>query len=111
MKRILAAAAALSLVAAGSAPAVADHGRDGKGKAHKHAAKAHAKAVKRAQKAWRKGQHLPVAHRHHYVDPAVYGLPVARAGYRWVLVEDDAYLVRSDNGLIRDLVLNVLLGR
>ena len=81
MKRLLASAVALSLLAAG-APAVADHGRDGKqaAKAHKHAAKAHHKAMKRAEKAWRKGQYMPSAHRGHYMsDPYAYDLRAAGA--------------------------------
>ena len=112
MKRLLAAAAALGLLAAG-APASADHRHEGKAaaKPHKHA-KAQRKAVHRAQQAWRKGQRLPAAHRDHLIgDPSAYGLRQAPAGYRWVLMEDDAYLVRRDDGLIADLVLNILRGR
>ena len=112
MKRLLSAAAALSLLAAG-APANADHKHERKAaaKAHKHADKAHAKAARRAEKAWRKGQHLPAAHRHHYLADRDYGLRAAPAGHRWVLVENDAYLVRTTDGLIAELVLDVLRGR
>ena len=110
MKRLLSAAVALSLLGAG-APALADHGRGDKhhAKAYKKAEKAHRKAVKRAEKAWRKGQYLPVEHRHHYIDDiSPYGLRQAPPGYRWVLVEDDAYLVQRENGLISDIIWSVI---
>ena len=110
MKRLLASAAALSLLAAG-VPAAADHGHNGKAaaKAHKKAVKAHRKAVKEAQKAWRKGQYMPAEHRHHYIaDISPYGLQPPPPGYRWVLVEDDAYLVQRENGLIRDIIWSVV---
>ena len=113
MKRILSAAIALSLLGAG-APALADHGRGDKqhAKAHKKAVKAHSKAVKAQQKAWRKGQYIPAEHRHHYLsEPYGYGLPAPPPGYRWVLVEDDAYMVRQSDGFVSDLVMNLLLGR
>ena len=80
-------------------------------KAHKHADKAHAKAQRRAEKAWRKGQHLPAAYRAGHLADRAYGLRAAPPGYQWVLVENDAYLVRSTDGLIAELVLDVLLGR
>ena len=111
MKRLLAAAAALSLVAGGAAPALADHGHNGKAaaKAHKKAMKHHRKAMKEQAKAWRRGQHLPSSYYDGYIDdPRVYGLNQAPPGYRWVLVEDDAYLVQRENGLIQEIIWSVL---
>ena len=114
MKRILVAATALSLLAAG-APALADHGRHDKhhAKAHQKAmkaqAKAHRKAMREEAKAWRKGQRLPASYYDGYIDdPNRYGLRQAPPGYRWVLVEDDAYLVQRENGLINDIIWSVL---
>ena len=110
MKRILSAAIALSLLGAG-APALADHGRGDKhhAKAHKKAMKHHRKAMKEQAKAWRRGQHLPSSYYDGYIDdPRVYGLNQAPPGYRWVLVEDDAYLVQRENGLIQEIIWSVL---
>ena len=36
------------------------------------------------------------------IDHARYRLPIPPVGYRWVRVENDAYLVQSASGQIRD---------
>jgi Ni/Co efflux regulator RcnB len=64
------------------------------------------------KKMWRKGERLPSSYytstRYYIVEPARYRLAPPPAGYRWVLVDGDAYLVRRDNGLVADLVANAV---
>ena len=136
MKRVLAAAAALSLLGAG-APALADGGKGWKEwekdrrearkewekdrrearkewekdrrEAWKEQAKSEREHRKEQRRAWREGQHMQARYYDRYIDdPRVYGLRQAPPGYRWVLVEDDAYMVRRDNGLIADIISSVL---
>jgi Ni/Co efflux regulator RcnB len=65
-----------------------------------------------AKKYYGVGERLPVTYvreRDHYViDPPRYGLRYAPAGYRWVAVGDDAYLVRTRTGVITDVVRAIL---
>jgi len=64
-----------------------------------------------AKKMWRQGEHIPriyYSETRYYVDPVRYRLRPPPPGYRWVLVEDDAYLVRRDNGLVADIVGNAI---
>lgn len=65
-----------------------------------------------AKKMWRSGERIPRAYyterTYYIVDPARYQLRAPPPGYRWVLVEDDAYLVRRDTGLVADVVANVV---
>jgi len=104
-KAILIAAAALALGSAGGALADPPHG---KGHPPGLAKKAHGMPPGQAKKMWREGQRLPRTYyaepRYYIADPVRYDLRPAPAGYRWVLVEEHAYLVRRDNGLIADVV-------
>ena len=58
------------------------------------------------------GQQLPPAYvrdtRYYVMEPARYRLPYPTAGYRWVIVDGDAYLVRSKTGIVRDVVRAIL---
>ena len=126
MKRLLSAALALSLLGAG-APAFADPKHGKWDKDHREARKewekdrreawkdyekdrrkAHKQALKEERR-WREGQYMQASYYDRYInDPRAYGLRQAPPGYRWVLVEDDAYMVRRDNGLIADIISSVL---
>jgi Ni/Co efflux regulator RcnB len=61
-----------------------------------------------AKKYYGVGQALPSAYvrdtRYYVAEPARYRLPYPAAGYRWVIVDGDAYLVRSRTGVVRDVV-------
>lgn len=62
-----------------------------------------------AKKMWRKGEYLPV----HYRDVRVreyrhYDLREPPRGYRWVHVDEDAYLVEIASGLIAEVLVNAL---
>lgn len=67
-----------------------------------------------AKKMWKKGERLPSSYytstRYIIVEPARYRLSPPPVGYRWVLVDGDAYLVRRDNGLVAELVAGVVAG-
>lgn len=129
MKMSIAALAAVALALGGS-PALAGHGE---GKGHdKHegkfrgddgyqrdddgppglAKKPYGLPPGQAKKMWRRGAYIPRAYyaepRYVVVEPVRYRLRPPPPGYRWVLVEDDAYLVRRDNGLIADIVGNAV---
>lgn len=112
----------VSLASLAAAPALADpgqgHGHD-KDKGHGGyggppglANKPHGMPPGQAKKMWRKGQRMPVSYytRHEYyvVEPARYHLRYPPPGYRWVLVDGDAYLVRTQSGLIADVIVNLL---
>src|SRR5687767_250042 len=64
------------------------------------------------KKMWRKGERLPSSYysstRYIIEEPARYRLAPPPRGFRWVLVDGDAYLVRSDNGLVAELVAGVV---
>ena len=74
--------------------------------------KPHGMPPGQAKKMWRKGERLPSAYyaapRYYIAEPARYRLSPPPPGYRWVLVERDAYLVRRDNGLVADLVADAV---
>jgi len=65
-----------------------------------------------AKKYYGVGQQLPPAYvrdtRYYVAEPARYRLPYPAAGYRWVIVDGDAYLVRSKTGVVRDVVRAIL---
>jgi Ni/Co efflux regulator RcnB len=108
-----------SLASLAVGPALADpghgHGHD-KGKGHGGppglADKPYGMPPGQAKKMWRKGERMPVTYytRHEYyvVEPARYHLRYPPRGYRWVLVDGDAYLVRTEGGLIADVIVNLL---
>ena len=65
-----------------------------------------------AKKMWQSGQRLPGQYyqqsQYSLSNPAQYSLSPAPAGYKWVLVGNDAYLVRDNNsGLISQVVANI----
>lgn len=63
-----------------------------------------------AKKIWGKGQHLPPEYRRVQLsDWDRYDLAPAPAGYSWVRVERDAYLVEVASGLIAQAMIGVLL--
>jgi Ni/Co efflux regulator RcnB len=99
-------------------PAMADPGH---GKGHdKHgdggppglAKKPYGLPPGQAKKMWRQGERIPRVYysepQYVVVRPDRYRLRPAPVGYRWVLVEDDAYLVRRDSGLIADIVADAV---
>ena len=120
MKRLLISLAAVSVAFAPAAFADPGHG---KAKGHdKHdfdggppglAKKPYGLPPGQAKKAWRRGQYLPrsyyVETRYIVVEPQRYRLPPPPVGYRWVGVDGDAYLVRTSNGLIADVVANAVV--
>jgi Ni/Co efflux regulator RcnB len=65
-----------------------------------------------AKKYYGVGERMPVSYvrepRYYVEEPRAYGLPHAPVGYRWILVDRDAYLVRSRSGVIRDVIRAVL---
>ena len=76
------------------------------------AKKPHAMPPGQAKKMWRRGERIPAAYytssRYYVAEPARYRLSAPPPGYRWVLVDDDAYLVRRDNGLVANMVANAV---
>ena len=65
-----------------------------------------------AKKLWLRGERIPQSYytQPQYViaQPQQYRLASAPPGYRWVLVEDNAYLVQNTNGLIANVVANAV---
>ncbi|MDB5461201.1 MAG: hypothetical protein JWO72_2942 [Caulobacteraceae bacterium] len=63
-----------------------------------------------AKKMWGRGERIPNVYRssRYYIDPVRYHLRPPPFGYRWVLVDGRAYLVRTDTGLIADAVAALL---
>jgi len=66
-----------------------------------------------AKKLYGKGEVLPRAYiaPTYYVEPVRYRLPPPPYGDRWVLVDGNAYLVRTQTGLIMDVVADLLSRR
>lgn len=66
-----------------------------------------------AKKAWALGERLPRSYlttRYYITDYSRYQLREPPQGYRWVMVDDQAYLVQTQTGFISQLV-TLLLGR
>jgi len=66
-----------------------------------------------AKKVYQRGERLPLTYlqtQYYVTQPTRYRLDPAPAGYRWVLVDDNAYLANTQTGLIANVILN-LLGR
>ena len=62
-----------------------------------------------AKKIWGKGEYLPVDYRDHYFeDWRRYDLREAPPGYRWVIVDQDAYLTEVASGLIADAIIDLI---
>ena len=56
---------------------------------------------------WRTGEKIPTVYigpQYFILEPRVYHLPPAPPGYRWVVVEGDAYLIQTTNGMIANVV-------
>lgn len=75
------------------------------------AKKPHGMPPGQAKKYYGVGERLPVA----YVQPSQYlvnerryGLRTPPAGYRWVIVEDDAYLVRTRSGVVAEVIRSIM---
>ncbi len=114
-----------SLASLAAAPALADpghgHGHD-KDKGHGGydrndgppglADKPYGMPPGQAKKMWRKGQRMPSSYytrqEYYVVEPARYHLRYPPPGYRWVMIDGDAYLVRTQSGLIADVIVNLL---
>ena len=67
-----------------------------------------------AKKLYGRGQILPptyIAPTYYVREPVRYDLPPPPRGERWVLVDGNAYLVRSETGLIIDVVADLLSRR
>ena len=66
-----------------------------------------------AKKLYGKGEVLPRTYiaPTYYVEPVRYHLPPPPYGSRWVVVDGDAYLVRTETGLIMDVVADLLSRR
>jgi hypothetical protein len=63
------------------------------------------------KKLYAKGDRLPLNYvntRYYISDPNRYRLPPAPAGYRWVMVEDHAYMANTTTGLIANVIANIL---
>lgn len=64
-----------------------------------------------AKKIWARGEYLPktyIAQPNYIDDYRRYGLTPAPAGYRWVRVEENAYLTQTTTGLIANVILGLL---
>ena len=66
-----------------------------------------------AKKLYGKGEVLPRAYiaPTYYIEPVRYRLPPPPVGDRWVIVDGNAYLVRTRTGLIMDVVADLLSRR
>jgi Ni/Co efflux regulator RcnB len=65
-----------------------------------------------AKKVFNQGERLPAAYyaqnpSYMLSNPAQYQLQPPPAGYRWVRVDNDVYLVRTDTGVITDIVRRI----
>jgi len=108
MKRALIAIAMFSVLAAPVASAA------GNGKGHGRpdvppglANKPYGLPPGQAKKMWRKGERIPstyIVPQYFIPEPRVYHLAPPPPGYRWVVVDGDAYLVQTTSGVIADVI-------
>ena len=63
-----------------------------------------------AKKMWKKGEYLPADYRtgHYFEDWRRYDLEPAPPGYRWVVVDQDAYLMEVTTGLVANAIIDLL---
>ena len=63
-----------------------------------------------AKKMWKQGEYLPVDYRtgHEFEDWRRYDLEPAPPGYRWVVVDEDAYLMQVTTGLVANAIIDLL---
>src|SRR5438128_222166 len=65
-----------------------------------------------AKKIYKQGERLPLTYmqtRYYVSEPVRYRLEPAPPGYRWVLVDENAYLANTQTGLITSVILDLLL--
>jgi Ni/Co efflux regulator RcnB len=109
MKRVLLAAAALSLL--GGSAALADpghgHGRGHDNGLHRGWHKGTAYGPPGQRHHWARGERLPREYMGggYYVDYRAYHLRAPPPGYRWVRVDDRYILVALATGLIASIIL------
>jgi Ni/Co efflux regulator RcnB len=117
---IVAVAAAAAVAALGAGPALAKHDGGPPGQAKKEdgggppgLAKKGGLPPGQAKKLYGKGQYLPRTYiaPTYYVEPVRYRLPPPPYGSRWVIVDGNAYLVRTETGLIMDVVADLISRR
>jgi Ni/Co efflux regulator RcnB len=110
---ILAGVAALAL----GGPALAKHDDGPPGQAKKEDGNVPPGLAKKgglppgqAKKLYGRGEVLPRTYiaPTYYVEPVRYRLPPPPPGSRWVFVDGNAYLVRTETGLILDVVADLL---
>ena len=116
MKRVLLAVAALGVLISPMASAA-----PGNGKGHDKqstnvppglADKPHGLPPGQAKKMWRKGERIPAVYivpQYFIPEPHVYHLAPPSRGYRWVVVDGDAYLVQTTSGMIADVVAGAVV--
>ena len=62
-----------------------------------------------AKKLWKRGDYLPIEYRDYYLSGwQHYNLRKAPHGYRWVRVDNDAYLTQIATGLVAEAVIDLL---
>ncbi len=116
MKRLLAAALALSLVTGTAATAHPGHGDDQSGydnrgrdnHGQERSREVHQRNDERkAEHRWARGERLPPSYyqsRTYYVDYRTYHLRQPPYGYQWVRVDDNYALVALTTGLIASII-------
>ena len=63
------------------------------------------------KKLYQQGERLPLSYlssQYYITQPSRYDLPAAPYGYRWVMVEDNAYLANTQTGLITNVIASLL---
>jgi Ni/Co efflux regulator RcnB len=64
-----------------------------------------------AKKIYQRGERLPLTYlqsQYYVTQPVRYHLDPAPPGYRWVLVDENAYLANTQTGLIANVILDLL---
>jgi Ni/Co efflux regulator RcnB len=105
-----------ALIAAGALAMTGGAAEAHKAKKHKHhhhAAKHHqpTRTVVKRVYVYEQGQRLPrdyYANSSYYVAPSAYSLPPAPYGYRYVRVGNNVYLAQTENGLITQVLTNLI---
>jgi surface antigen/Ni/Co efflux regulator RcnB len=112
MKRVLIAVATVCVLIAPMASADPGHGRghdrsDGQDLSPGLATKPYGLPPGQARMMWRRGERIPhayIAPQYFIVEPRVYHLAPPRPGFRWIVVDGDAYLVETRSGMIADMI-------
>jgi hypothetical protein len=110
MKRVLTAIAVLCVL---TAPATSVARGKGPDMPPGLAGKPHGLPPGQAKKMWKKGQRIPstyIVPQYFVPEPRVYHLAPPPPGYRWVVVDGDAYLVQTTNGLIAEVIAGAVAG-